>query len=189
MPVSVVGRSRARGVRAAAVRADAARVLRVLGEARAELTVSLVDDAEIHRLNRDYRGKDRPTDVLAFAMREGERIAGDAAVLGDVVISLATAARQAHRRGATTADEVRTLLIHGILHLLGYDHERSAAEARRMKTMERRLRLVITARPASLSCEERAAVPGRHARGRAVPKPSPPPSLGGRGRKRGIGNA
>ncbi len=140
MPVSIVSRSRARGVRAAAVRADARRLLARLGEADAELTVSLVDDSTIHELNRDYRGKDRPTDVLAFAMREGRRAPGDETVLGDVVISLDTAARQAQGRGVSTADEVRTLLIHGILHLLGYDHERSDAEARRMKAMERKLR-------------------------------------------------
>jgi probable rRNA maturation factor len=143
MPVSVVARSRAPGVRAAAVRADARRLLAALGESSAELTVSLVDDAEMHRLNREYRGKDRPTDVLAFAMREGRRAPGDDTVLGDVVISLDTAAQQAQRRRTSTADEVRTLLIHGVLHLLGYDHERSSAEARRMKAMERKLRGVL----------------------------------------------
>jgi probable rRNA maturation factor len=143
MPVSVVARTRKPRVRAATVRADACRLLATLGESSAELTVSLIDDAEIRRLNRDYRGKDRPTDVLAFAMREGARVAGDDIVLGDVVISLDTAARQARQRQVSTADEVRTLLIHGVLHLLGYDHERSAAEARRMKAMERKLRGVL----------------------------------------------
>jgi rRNA maturation RNase YbeY len=93
----------------------------------------------MHRLNRHYRGKDRPTDVLAFALREGARVPGDEAVLGDVVISLDTAARQARAHGVTVAHEVRTLLIHGVLHLLGYDHERSAGEARRMRAVERRL--------------------------------------------------
>src|ERR1035437_7420714 len=116
MPVNVVARSRARGVRIVAVRADARRLLAALGESHAELTVSLVDDAEIHRLNRDYRGKDRPTDVLAFAMREGRRAPGDDTMLGDVVISLDTAAREARQRHVSTADEVRTLLIHGVLH-------------------------------------------------------------------------
>jgi rRNA maturation RNase YbeY len=125
------------------VRADARRLLRALGEAHAELTVSLVDDAEIQQLNRAYRHADRPTDVLAFAMREGARAPGDEPVLGDVVISLETAARQARRRGLTLADELRALLLHGVLHLLDYDHERSAAEARRMQAMERRLRSVL----------------------------------------------
>ena len=139
MSVSVVRRHRLPGVSAARVGADARRLLRALDEAQAELTVSLVDDAALRRLNRDYRGKDRSTDVLAFAMREGARAPGDEAVLGDVVISLDSAARQARQRGIPAADEVRTLLIHGVLHLLGYDHERSALEARRMKAMERRL--------------------------------------------------
>jgi probable rRNA maturation factor len=139
MPVSVVARAAARGVSAARVRADARRLLTALQEDHTELTVSLVSDAEIHRLNRDYRGKDRPTDVLAFALREGRRVPGDEAILGDVVISLATAARQAREHGVAIAREVRVLLIHGVLHLLGYDHERSAAEARRMRVAERRL--------------------------------------------------
>lgn len=139
MPVSVIRRCRLPGVRVAQVRADALALLRGLQEDSAELAVSLVSDAEIHQLNRDYRGKDRPTDVLAFAMREGKRVPGDEALLGDVVISLETASRQAHSRGVSDADEVRTLLIHGLLHLLGYDHECSPAEARRMRAMERRL--------------------------------------------------
>ena len=73
-------------VSVAQVAAEARRLLRALGEERAELTITLVDDAAMHALNRDYRGKDRPTDVLAFAMREGLRAPGDATVLGDVVI-------------------------------------------------------------------------------------------------------
>ena len=144
MPVSVVARARARGVRAATVRNDARRLLAALQETRAELTVSLVDDAEIQRLNRDDRRTDRPTDVLAYAMREGRRAPGDEWVLGDVVISLQTAARQAAHRGASIADEVRSLLSHGVLHLLGYDHERSTRDARRMKAMEQRLEKLLT---------------------------------------------
>jgi rRNA maturation RNase YbeY len=143
MPVSVVCRSKAPGVSAARVASDARRLLAALGEDHAELSVSLIDDAEIHRLNRDYRGSDRPTDVLAFALREGARAPGDDTVLGDVVISLQTAARHARSHRVSAAHEVRMLLIHGILHLLGYDHERSAAEARRMKAMERQLRRAL----------------------------------------------
>ena len=80
-------------------------------------------------------------------MREGQRVAGDESVLGDVVISVPTAVRQARRRGVGVADELQTLLIHGVLHLLGYDHEHSAAEARRMKDMERRLRRALASGP------------------------------------------
>ncbi|MFI5366578.1 MAG: rRNA maturation RNase YbeY [Candidatus Binatia bacterium] len=146
MSVSVVRRCKMSSVSVAQVAAEARRLLHALGEERAELTITLVDDAAIHALNRDYRGKDRPTDVLAFAMREGLRAPGDAAVLGDVVISLDTAARQARRRTKSVAAEVRTLLIHGVLHLLGYDHERSAAEARHMRAVERLLHKLLTVR-------------------------------------------
>lgn len=141
MPAHVLRRSRQRGASVRDIAADARRLLRALGEERAELTVSLVDDDEMRQLNRDYRGKDRPTDVLAFALREGLRVPGDAVMLGDVVVSLPTAARQARERQVPVAAEVRTLLIHGVLHLLGYDHERSAAEARRMRAKERQLLL------------------------------------------------
>jgi len=138
MTVSVASRRRRIGVRAAAVRRDAARCLALL-DCDGELSVALVADAEMHALNRDWRGKDRPTDVLAFALREGADAEVHAGVLGDVVISLDTAARQAAARGAAPADEVRVLLVHGILHLLGYDHERSPAEARRMFARQRAL--------------------------------------------------
>jgi len=139
MPVDVLSHRRLRGVRSADVRRRARQLLRLLGEGRAELTISLVEDREMQRLNAAYRGKDQPTDVLAFAMREGKRAAGDETVLGDVVLSLDTAKRQAESRGHTVDEEVTTLLIHGVLHLLGYDHERSPAEARRMKRKEREL--------------------------------------------------
>lgn len=146
MPITVLSRHRRRGVSSAVVRRDASQILRAMNEATAELSVSLIGDAEMHRLNRDYRGKDKPTDVLAFAMREGDRVPGDDGEIGDVVISLDTAARQALERGHDLATEVRTLLIHGVLHLLGYDHERSPSEARRMKTMERKLAAMLAAR-------------------------------------------
>lgn len=112
------------------------KILRELALGDAELSILLVSDPVIHRFNRDYRGKDRPTDVLSFAQGEGEG-ATPAGVLGDVVISVDTAQRQADERGETLGRESERLLIHGVLHLLGYDHERSAAEARRMQRRER----------------------------------------------------
>jgi probable rRNA maturation factor len=114
------------------------RVLRALGHDHAELSVLLVSDAVIRGFNRDYRGKDRPTDVLSFAQGEGQGPCPEG-ILGDVVISVDTAARQARERRATLGRESERLLIHGILHLLGYDHERSVAEARRMQRRERLL--------------------------------------------------
>jgi probable rRNA maturation factor len=120
------------------VRRDAEWLLDALG-ADGELSVALVDDETIRDLNARYRHVDKATDVLAFAQREGEDTALGATLLGDVVISIDTAARQANDKGWPLAEEVRVLLAHGILHLLGYDHERSASEARRMFAAQRRL--------------------------------------------------
>ena len=88
----------------------------------AELSLVICDDAFIHPLNRDYRGKDRSTDVLSFSQREGDfAFVGDL-ILGDVIISLETTIRQAQERGHSMEKELTILLVHGILHLLGYDH-------------------------------------------------------------------
>ena len=113
----------------AALEADALALLEALGAHQAELSLLLCDDAFIHTLNRDYRGNDKPTDVLAFAMREGEGACPDDPVLGDVVISLETAARQAGARGHSTAHEIQVLLVHGVLHLFGHDHQDDEQEA------------------------------------------------------------
>jgi probable rRNA maturation factor len=136
--VVVTSRARRNGIRTADVRRDALRLLRLL-DLQSELSVVLVDDAEMRRLNAAYRRIDKATDVLAFAMREGEGAELHPDVLGDVVISLDTAARQAASRRVPIADELRTLLTHGVLHLLGYDHERSPVEARRMFRKQREL--------------------------------------------------
>lgn len=85
-----------------------------------ELSLVLSDDEFIHQLNRDYRGKDRPTDVLSFEQDP------DAGVLGDIVISVPTARRQAKAHGHSTANEIEWLFLHGTLHLLGYDDETEA---------------------------------------------------------------
>jgi probable rRNA maturation factor len=122
----------------ALLRRRARRLLAALDRADAELSIALVDDAAIAALNRRYRRRPRPTDVLAFSLLEGAHAAHRGALLGDVVIGLETAARQACEGGVALDDEVAKLLVHGTLHLLGYDHVRSA-EARRMRTQERRL--------------------------------------------------
>jgi len=99
-----------------------------------EVGLTLTDDAEIRALNRDFRKKDQPTDVLAFAMREGGGV-GAPGLLGDVVVSVDTAARQA-RRGLE--GEVAFLWAHGLCHLLGYDH-RTEREERVMNARMRAL--------------------------------------------------
>ena len=106
---------------------------------QAELSLAFVTDQTIHELNRQYRHKDRPTDVLSFPLAD-ERCP---TLLGDVVISIDTARRQARQRKRAFADELRALLIHGILHLLGYDHEVSEGEAVRMRRKERELKAVL----------------------------------------------
>jgi probable rRNA maturation factor len=120
-----------------AVIATAQRLLRQLGESDAGLSVSFVDDAAIRELNREYRGKDRPTDVLSFTL-DGDAHVGVERLLGDIVISVETARRQAAQYGAPLRDEVYRLLIHGLLHLKGHDHQESA-ERRIMRREERRL--------------------------------------------------
>ena len=104
----------------------------------------IVDDAAIQEINRDWLGKDRPTNVISFAMQEGEGAGVQADLLGDVVISAETAARDALEAGTPALHELCFLLLHGTLHLLGYDHERgTAAEARRMEAREQELFALI----------------------------------------------
>lgn len=117
-------------VRGPQVRERAGRMLTALRMPDAELSVLLCDDETIHALNRDYRDKDRPTDVLAFAMREGEGPVLHEQLLGDVVISIDAARRQAAERGRPIVHEVTFLLAHGLLHLLGYDHQTDEEERR-----------------------------------------------------------
>lgn len=90
---------------------------------------SFVDDARIRELNRDFRGKDKPTDVLSFSLFEGDEefdfpLSGDEIALGDIVISVETAARQAVEQNHSIEREIAFLSIHGALHLLGYDHHK-----------------------------------------------------------------
>ena len=122
------------GVEAVRVLADA--MLAALGLGAAELSVVLTDDASIRRLNAEHRREDRPTDVLAFPMDfAAPASTGPAApevgtpLLGDVVISVPTAGRQARAAGHSLAVELRFLLAHGLLHLIGHDHHAAAEKA------------------------------------------------------------
>ena len=113
-------------------------VLSEVGESSSEMGLTFVGDRRMRRLNRQYRKQDRITDVLAFAMRDAHAPhASRLTPLGDVVISAPTAARQARQGKRSLDEEVAVLMVHGILHLCGYDHERSAKEARRMHRRER----------------------------------------------------
>ena len=97
-------------------------------------------DSEIHTLNHQYRQKNKPTDVLSFPLADELQ----PHLLGDVIISVETAARQAQRRGHPLREEMQTLLIHGILHLLGYDHEISRSEAIRMHRKEQEVKTILS---------------------------------------------
>jgi len=119
----------------------ARRVLEAEGLLAAELGVVVTDDETVRALNRDYAGEDEATDVLSFSLREGEQFvaAPDGVVrLGEVIISYPTAERQAAEAGRPVAVEVAHLLIHGILHILGYDHA-EPDEERRMQGREEEL--------------------------------------------------
>ncbi len=113
------------------------RMLAAAGVPRASLSIALVGDRRMRRLNRMHRGKDRATDVLSFGGSNGPE-----GLLGDVVISLDRAARQAAAYDATLDAEVRRLLIHGVAHLRGHDHV-TAREAAKMLRLERRLARAI----------------------------------------------
>jgi probable rRNA maturation factor len=127
------------------VKRRAIRLLLAVDQRDAELSILLCDDATIHRLNRDYRKVDRPTDVLAFPLFDEHDPAETPRALGDVVISVETATRQASERCRKPIDEVTTLLIHGLLHLLGHDHQR-ARERAKMDSMTADLELAARSR-------------------------------------------
>jgi rRNA maturation RNase YbeY len=114
------------------------RALRAVDQRSAELSLALVGDAAMAELNERHRGKRGPTDVLSFSLLEGAHSAFRGALLGDVVIDVEQAARQARRARRALDDELAKLMIHGVLHLLGHDHEEDG-EASRMRAEERRL--------------------------------------------------
>lgn len=115
----------------------AERILSDLGfSSESELSILLVDDDEMQRLNREYLSRDRPTNVLAFPMREGKDPYPTPALLGDVVVSTETAQREALLRDVTLEEEMALLLVHGVLHLLGYDHDDDPSGAAEMQAKE-----------------------------------------------------
>lgn len=106
--------------------------------ARGTVTVRLAGDRAVRHLNRDFRGFDKPTNVLSFPAGASRAPRGAPVQLGDVVIAYRTVMREAAAQGKPVRDHLLHLVVHGVLHLLGYDHERSAA-ARRMETLETRI--------------------------------------------------
>lgn len=119
----------------------AARILNALGcPDETELSVSIVGDRSIRIINREYLAKDRPTNVISFSLQEGDCGGVNPHALGDVLISAETAAREAEEGGMPFFERLSFLLLHGILHLCGYDHERSGeVEAQKMRQKEQQL--------------------------------------------------
>lgn len=157
-----------RGIAARELGRRARVMMRVLKRGTDELSILVTDDEHIHQLNKMYRKKDRPTDVLAFAMNEGEFTVVSSGLLGDVIISAPTAARQGEERGVAVLDEVTMLLAHGLLHLLGWDHE-TPAKDRAMRAETERLCTACLApsttpkikKPAKAQTRNRGSIPTR----------------------------
>ncbi len=143
MAIYLSNRQKALPIDRAKLRRRLTRLLKELGLAEADLSVSVIDDEEIRAINRQYRRVDAPTNVLAFALEEGPaEVApppGAPRVLGDVVISAETIRREAGPLGYTDNEMFYFYLIHGLLHLIGYDHELGPAEAARQEAETERL--------------------------------------------------
>jgi probable rRNA maturation factor len=121
------------------IRRAAQRILTELGFLDAELSLLFVDDARIRELNWKHLGRNRPTNVLAFSMREGEFSSLHPHLLGDLVISVETAKRQSNRFSLNEREMVIFLMVHGVLHLLGYEHEGTDKGAREMTFKQKEL--------------------------------------------------
>lgn len=141
MPKSriIVEAPRGHGLDLPALRAVVRRVLQAERDSPASVTIRLSDDADLHRLNREYRGRDEPTDVLSFALTESDAFPGDEdepLELGDIAVSLETAGRQSVAHNWSLDEEVRHLVVHALLHLCGHDHEASGDALRAMLERE-----------------------------------------------------
>ena len=137
MPVEITRRGPGKKFPSGTLKKIGEAILILAGRADAELSLALIGNPEMQRLNAQYRGKNYPTDVLSFPIEEA--FPSTRRQLGDVVISVEKARQQARERGHEHQDEMVALLIHGIVHLLGYDHERSAKDARVMKRLENKI--------------------------------------------------
>lgn len=114
-------------------------ILTELNQSGSEISIMLVNDAKIKKLNSDYRDKDLATDVLAFPQDEDAINDNGGSLLGDVVVSVETSRRQAKEHCLSSDEELILLIIHGTLHLLGYDHERSAKDKRKMQNLTQKI--------------------------------------------------
>jgi probable rRNA maturation factor len=137
MSVEIIRRDDGKKLPSRKLKKVAQKVLEIVEHDQAELCLVLVGNAEMRKLNAHFRKKDYPTDVLSFPA--GDELPTGVQLLGDVIISVEKAKEQAKARRRTVDEELVTLLIHGIVHLLGYDHERSPKDARIMDRLEKKI--------------------------------------------------
>ena len=122
------------------IRGTVLKILKILNCADKEISLSFVDDENIKQLNKQYLGKDKATNVISFSLREGEYSNINPQILGDIIISVETAQRDAIIENLTVTQELEFLIIHGILHLLGYNHENTTKkETNKMRQKEKEL--------------------------------------------------
>ena len=146
MKIRIANRQKRTKIDSRRIRGNVIRLLRLIGCAEKEISISFVDDETIRLLNRQYLRLDKPTNVLSFSLEEGECGKVNPGLLGDVVISVDTALRDAKQGGFTLEEEILFLIIHGLLHLTGYEHVgTSRANALKMKKREKELFLALTA--------------------------------------------
>ena len=140
MAIQIINRQKKFTIDTRRLRRSALRILKALGCSNQELNILLTDDPGIQEINRQYLGRDKTTNVISFAMAEGDACGiSDAPILGDIVISVETALRDGIRGSLSLDHEIDFLLIHGMLHLLGFDHIGSRKKAREMKAKEHEL--------------------------------------------------
>ena len=146
MKIRIANRQKRTKIDSRRIRGKVIRLLRLIGCAEKEISISFVDDETIRLLNRQYLRLDKPTNVLSFSLEEGECGKVNPGLLGDIVISVDTALRDAKQGGFTLEEEILFLIIHGLLHLTGYEHVgTSRANALKMKKREKELFLALTA--------------------------------------------
>jgi probable rRNA maturation factor len=131
--VEIINRQRGQRVQPTTWKQFAERAIEVIGARQDAVTIVLVSDAAMRKLNRQFRGKDNPTDVLSFPAAPEPFEKGEESSLGEIVISVETAGRQAKENGLSFSSEIQQLILHGLLHLNGYDHETDNGEMNRLE--------------------------------------------------------
>ena len=131
--IEAVNRQRKTRIDAKAWESFAEKAAAAIGKTDASATIAFVSDKKIRELNRQFRGIDKPTDVLSFPAADADKLN-----LGDIAISVETAAKQARENGLTFDHEIAQLILHGLLHLSGYDHETDDGEMNRLELKLRR---------------------------------------------------